>query len=142
MYLNTTESPLVTITKNPTRNGKLRRLDLSTYDLLLKAGYQIIDYHQAMLFQEREQATLDGRKVKRKDVEYEEFEREVIDTKLDGTQDVVKVVEKIPKRIIIEDEDKEQFREWNGRLSFFKRLSLGRGNVAARWEDVSVAVIP
>jgi len=46
---------LVTITKNPTRNSKLRRLDLDTAKLLMLAGYKIIDYHRAILFEERKQ---------------------------------------------------------------------------------------
>ncbi len=51
-------SPLVTITKNPTKHGNLRRLDIDTILLLENAGYQIIDYHQAMLFTEQRQQTL------------------------------------------------------------------------------------
>jgi hypothetical protein len=42
-------SPLVTVTKNPTRKGALVRLDLMTADLLMKAGYELFDYHQAIL---------------------------------------------------------------------------------------------
>lgn len=57
-------SPLVIITKNPTRNGRIRRLDLDTMSLLIKAGYKLIDYHQAMLFITREQTTLSGDKKK------------------------------------------------------------------------------
>ena len=53
-------SPLVTVTKNPTRNGELRRLDLDTANLLMQAGYEIIDYHRAILFEERHQLTLGG----------------------------------------------------------------------------------
>lgn len=43
-------SPLVTVTKNPTRSGKLVRLDLITADLLTQVGYEIFDCHQAVLF--------------------------------------------------------------------------------------------
>ena len=57
-------SPLVTVTKNPTKQGKLRRLDIDTILLLEKAGYQIIDYHQAMLFTEHKQQTLSGDEIK------------------------------------------------------------------------------
>jgi len=53
-------SPLVVVTKNPTRNGELRRLDLDTANLLMQAGYEIIDYHRAVLFEERKQQTLMG----------------------------------------------------------------------------------
>jgi hypothetical protein len=53
-------SPLVVVTKNPTRNGALRRLDLDTIALLEKAGYEIFDYHRALLFTEQNQATLGG----------------------------------------------------------------------------------
>lgn len=89
-------SPLVTVTKNPTRDGKLRRLDLDTCKLLQIAGYEIVDYHKALLFTEHKQKTLTG--------------------------DVKKEVK--------------------GRLSFFKRLSLQKGNVVAQFEDVIFAVIP
>ena len=57
-------SPLVTITKNPTKHGNLRRLDIDTILLLENAGYQIIDYHQAMLFTEQRQQTLSGEEIK------------------------------------------------------------------------------
>jgi hypothetical protein len=57
-------SPLVTITKNPTRNFKLRRLDIDTVKLLMMAGYEIIDYHRAVLFEEKQQLTLTGDIVK------------------------------------------------------------------------------
>ena len=57
-------SPLVTVTKNPTKNHELRRLDLDTARLLETAGYTIVDYHRAVLFEEREQQTLDGDKKK------------------------------------------------------------------------------
>ena len=53
-------SPLVTVTKNPTRQGKLRRLDIDTARLLIMAGYKIVDYHRALLFEEQKQATLTG----------------------------------------------------------------------------------
>lgn len=55
-------SPLVTVTKNPTKNGKLVRLDLLTADLLTRAGYEVFDYHQAMFatVEEESEAMLDG----------------------------------------------------------------------------------
>jgi len=53
-------SPLVVVTKNPTRNGKLRRLDLDTIFLLQKSGYEIFDYHRSILFETHTQNTLDG----------------------------------------------------------------------------------
>lgn len=53
-------SPLVTVTKNPTRDGQLRRLDLDTAELLERCGYKIVDYHQAMLFTEGVQQKLAG----------------------------------------------------------------------------------
>ena len=87
-------SVLCTITKNPTRNKKLRRLDLNTAFLLEKSGWKIIDYHRAILFKTAEQKTLFGE-----------------------TQKVYK-----------------------GRLSFFKLLSLKRGNVASNFEDIIIAV--
>ncbi|MBU0846669.1 hypothetical protein KKH23_05715 [Patescibacteria group bacterium] len=53
-------SPLVVVTKNPTRNGALRRLDLDTISLLQASGYEIFDYHRAILFETHTQNTLDG----------------------------------------------------------------------------------
>ncbi|MDD3813280.1 MAG: DNA methyltransferase [Desulfocapsaceae bacterium] len=53
-------SPLIVVTKNPTRNGKLRRLDLDTIKILQLAGYEIFDYHRAILFDSHKQETLDG----------------------------------------------------------------------------------
>ena len=82
------------VTKNPTRAGKLRRLDIDTAMLLEKSGYQIVDYHRAVLFKTYEQSTLTG----------------------------------------------ETKKEHKGRLSFFKRLSLSKGNQAAMWEDVLIGV--
>ena len=79
---------------SPTRNGKLRRLDLDTAKLLELAGYTIVDYHRAILFRTYEQSTLTG----------------------------------------------ETKKEHKGRLSFFKRLSLQRGNQAAMFEDILIGV--
>ena len=53
-------SPLVVVTKNPTRNGALRRLDLDTIFLLQKSGYEIFDYHRSILFETHKQETLSG----------------------------------------------------------------------------------
>lgn len=38
--------------------------------------------------------------------------------------------------------DGQKFTNYKGRLSFFKRLSLEKGNVAAQWEDILIAAIP
>jgi len=51
---------LILITKNPTKIGKLRRLDIDTIQLLQSVGYEIIDYHRAILFEEIKQKTLFG----------------------------------------------------------------------------------
>lgn len=88
-------SPLVTVTKNPTKNHKLRRLDLDTAMLLEKVGYKIVDYHQAVLFKTKTQQTLFG----------------------------------------------EEKTEIKGQVSFFKRLSMQKGNVASDHEDIIFAVI-
>ena len=53
-------SPLVVVTKNPTKGGVLRRLDCDTITLLETAGYEIFDYHRAILFEEHVQSTLGG----------------------------------------------------------------------------------
>ena len=45
---------LAVVTKNPTRNGKLRRLDLDTIALLEEVGFTIHCIHRAILFEELE----------------------------------------------------------------------------------------
>ena len=49
---------LVVVTKNPTRNGKLRRLDLDTAALLQATGWLSVCQHRAILFEEQEQGHL------------------------------------------------------------------------------------
>jgi len=51
---------LVVVVKNPTRNGKLRRLDLDTIKILEMSGWRIHCQHRSLLFEEIEQATLFG----------------------------------------------------------------------------------
>lgn len=53
-------SPLVVVTKNPTKCGQLRRLDLDTIKLLEMSGYRIVDYHRAILFKEIKHRNSDG----------------------------------------------------------------------------------
>jgi 16S rRNA G966 N2-methylase RsmD len=88
-------SPLVIVTKNPTRNGKLIDLAENTASYLKMAGYKIVDYHRSRLFN----------KVK---------------TETSG--------------LFPNSEEKIK-----GRVSFFKRLSIEKGNVAAEWEDIIFA---
>ena len=54
-------SVLVTVTKNPTRRGTLRRLDIDTRKLCESTGYQTYNHVKAHLFEEIVQATLDGK---------------------------------------------------------------------------------
>lgn len=51
---------LVVVTKNPTRNGKLRRLDEDTISLLEATGWTIKCTHKAILFEEQETQDLFG----------------------------------------------------------------------------------
>lgn len=51
---------LVVVTKNPTRSGKLRRLDEDTISILEASGWKLHCRHQALLFEELEQSTLFG----------------------------------------------------------------------------------
>lgn len=55
---------LVIIIKNPTRDKKLRRLDVDTIKILGMAGWNIYCQHRAILFEELEQATLFGETTK------------------------------------------------------------------------------
>lgn len=49
---------LCVVVKNPTRNGKLRRLDLDTVSILEASGWRIYCQHRALLFEELEQADM------------------------------------------------------------------------------------
>jgi hypothetical protein len=51
---------LVTVTKNPTRNHALRRLDLDTKRLLEANGFKILGWYRARLFYLYQQTNLDG----------------------------------------------------------------------------------
>lgn len=51
---------LAVVTKNPTRAGKLRRLDLDTIALLEQTGWHILCTHKAQLFTEHETQDLFG----------------------------------------------------------------------------------
>lgn len=51
---------IVTVTKNPTRDKKLRRLDLDTWTILHVAGFKVTHWFHAQLFEIVHQATLDG----------------------------------------------------------------------------------
>ena len=51
---------IVTVTKNPTRDKKLRRLDLDTWTILHVAGFKVTHWFHAQLFEVVHQATLDG----------------------------------------------------------------------------------
>ena len=53
-------SVLVVIVKNPTRAGKLRRLDLDTIRIMQEAGWKIHCQHRAQLFTEEETHDLFG----------------------------------------------------------------------------------
>ena len=90
-------SPLVVVTKNPTRNGKLIDLAANTVDYLEASGYRIIDYHRSRLFDKLKSETSD---------------------------------------LFPSSEEKIK-----GRVSFFKRLSIEKGNVAAEWEDIVFATL-
>jgi len=52
---------IVTVTKNPTKNKQLRRLDIDTKALLEKAGFNIIAWFKPRLFEVVETRTLDGK---------------------------------------------------------------------------------
>ncbi len=56
---------LTVVIKNPTRGGKLRRLDLDTIKILELAGWSIHCQHRALLFEELEQVDLFGGSRKR-----------------------------------------------------------------------------
>lgn len=51
---------IVTVTKNPTRDKKLRRLDLDMLALLHMTGFKVTHWFHAQLFKVVHQATLDG----------------------------------------------------------------------------------
>jgi len=45
-------SPLVLVLKNPTKNKKVQRLDLKNIEIMNDCGYELYDYHKALLFEE------------------------------------------------------------------------------------------
>ncbi len=51
---------LALVTKNPTRNGRLRKLDEDTIALLEATGWRIVCHHHAILFEEQESQDLFG----------------------------------------------------------------------------------
>ncbi len=58
-------SVLVVVLKDPTRNGKIRELGKDTWELMEQCGWTIVDYRQAILFEEHEQAHLfEGKQTK------------------------------------------------------------------------------
>jgi hypothetical protein len=88
-----------TVTKNPTRDGKLRRLDKLTARLLRQAGYRIVTWRRAWLWE------TEGQRDSREG-------QSMLDASLPAGM------------------------RPQGRLSFFKRLHLAKGAVAAQWEDI------
>jgi DNA modification methylase len=88
-------SPLVVVTKNPTRKGKLVDVATITANALERAGYEVFDYHRARLFDVSRTQT---------------------------------------SKLFPQSQEKTQ-----GRISFFKRLSMKKGSVAAEWEDIMFA---
>ena len=56
---------LVVVVKDPTRNGKLRKLGSDTIRILEAVRWEIFDYHQSILFEEQEHGHLFEGKVKR-----------------------------------------------------------------------------
>lgn len=96
---------LALVTKNPTRSGKLRRLDQLTARLLRQAGYRVVAWRRAWLWMRQEE------------VEALMGQSRMFADEVQGSQR--------PK----------------GRLSFFRRLHLAKGAVAAMWEDVIFAVL-
>ena len=91
-------SPLVVVTKNPTRKGKLVDVASITAHALERAGYEVYDYHRARLF----------------------------DVSMTQTSKLFPQSQK----------------KTHGRISFFKRLSMKKGSVAAEWEDIIFARKP
>ena len=66
---------LVTITKNPTRKGILRCLDLDTRVLLERCGFKVVAYYRSMLFEETEETNLFGIEKKKVDGRLSFFKR-------------------------------------------------------------------
>jgi hypothetical protein len=93
---------LALVTKNPTRAGKLRRLDKLTARLLRQAGYRVVGWRRAWLFlTQRQVEALHGQ-----------------------------------SRLALDTAESTRVQ---GRLSFFRRLHMKRGGVAAAYEDVFFA---
>lgn len=94
---------LAVVTKNPTRAGKLRRLDKLTARLLRASGYRIRGWRRAWLYESETQLRARG----------------------------------VGQEGLFPEHDAPG--KLKGRLSFFKRIQLAKGGVAAQWEDVFLA---
>ncbi len=140
---------LVVVTKNPTRNGQLRRLDLDTIALLEATSWTIKCVHRAILFIEVEQYemmrwthdTLPPEPSPEVAAFLEMLEEdEEAEAERQGRQDVL--------AYFAEYEQWEATGYWGpggivkrvvGRLSFFKRLSYQKGSPVADHEDILIA---
>lgn len=86
----------------PPEGSKLRRIGKLTCRLLRQAGYRVVGWRRAWLFEDAAQ-----------------------EAARTGQQGLF--------------EDVAPSRRVRGRLSFFRRLHLAKGGVAAQWEDVFFA---
>jgi hypothetical protein len=104
----------VLVTKNPTKGGKLRRLDLLTISLMEQAGYRLHSRKRAWVWETVDQMQARG-------------------------GDHPRPVQ--PKSKLDQEYWEKWGERPTGRLSFFKLLHLRKGIPAAQWEDVLVLVL-
>ncbi len=152
---------LVTVTKNPTRAGKLRDLSGDTRRLLEEVGFTIRCHHHAILFKELEQGVLIGEAegwehdwpnaveatpsnwpgvgwehvYTPSEEDYEELNGEPWPVDESTKPNTAYWLRRMPSGTV-----KISGNIVKGRLSFFKRLSYQKGSPVAQWEDVIVAV--
>ena len=140
-------SPLVIVTKDPTRNRKIVPLGASTAALIEKIGYRIVCYHRAVLFLESTVKPFDGKRSRLKVKTRKEVRKHRQFTLIGrGSRKGIRKKEEVhvvtERRVVETDAPGGVAKFAKGRVSFFKHLSIAEGSPAARWEDVIIAVIP
>jgi predicted methyltransferase len=140
-------SPLVIVTKDPTRDRQIVPLGASTAALIEQIGYRIVDYHRAVLFLESAVKTFDGKRSRLKVKTRKEIRKHRQFTLIGrGSRKGIRKEEEVQvvteRRVVDTDAPGGVAKLAKGRVSFFKLLSIRNGLPAARWEDIIIAVIP
>ncbi len=132
---------LAVVVKDPTRKGKLHPLGKLTWECLEACGWRIVDYHQAILFREDDKGELwkDGEAIYGYELIFQEGKGKV-KKRVAGLPEDVDSLPNLIQVNVITSRGVVVVRK--GRIGFFKRLALDKGNVAASYEHVLICVNP